>query len=288
MNAQQKAIAQQIEANFPNTECYAVDERLYIESYKEIGYVENGVFVATTKLNEKLVAEFQESINEVLTEIETTLNVSLEEAMEEIDQYFETQETVTFEVGKTYASVYNSGIITVTARTAKFIKFTEEINGKERNHTIITTQGIIETDDKIVERKKVKELNGTEYITNGIYTYYAKNKGIETQEDEKEPEASQEAIDLGVTQVYLNEVKKIVEDFYKAEGINQCDGIWYHYHLIDGTCKCDIELPKPTTEKIIAMCDDVKVIETTSQNAYQGKVWEYKSNRVEVGEKVFF
>jgi hypothetical protein len=314
MDAQQKAIARQIEANFPNTECFAVGDRLHIESYKEVGYVENGVFVATTKLSEKVVAEFQKIINEVLEaieqieyevfltevvptlqiEVETVeLNTTVEEAMVEMEQYFEDQEkakveTAKFEVGKKYDSVYNSGEITVTARTAKFIQFTEEINGKARTHTIITIQGIIETEGKIVERKKVKELNGTEYIANGICTYYAKNEVTETTENKGD--LVQEALKQESKEV--EEAKEMIEVFYQGSQakFNYMDIIEAKFNYIDileGNCKSDIEIPKLTTEKIIAMCEDVKVIEKIECQSYQGKVWEYVSYRLELGEEIY-
>jgi hypothetical protein len=131
--------------------------------------------------------------------------------------------TTQFEIGKKYASQYNSGVITIIKRTTKFVTFTEEINGQSMKSMIINGNGEISQGKAIETRKSIKVLNDSEYLSNGICSYYATSEIVE-EPIETEEVVSDDQKDNGVIQ-FENGKKYGTEDGYVGDSVNYCHSL---------------------------------------------------------------
>jgi hypothetical protein len=195
--------------------------------------------------------------------------------------------TTQFEIGKTYFSQYNSGQITVTARTPKFVSYTEEINGESRKYILLSGDDAVSEGSAIVQRKKVKIVNDSEYFVSGICSYYATatNEGTQEIEVAESELPKTEAQHLGVTNTELKEAKVMACNYFNHNVVFPEDSIYSYQAILKGDCKSDIELPKPTQTSVIAKHEDIELTEIIKESAYCGNVSRFITYVIE--NKVF-
>jgi hypothetical protein len=159
--------------------------------------------------------------------------------------------TTQFEIGKTYFSQYNSGQITVTARTPKFVSYTEEINGESRKYILLSGDDAVSEGSAIVQRKKVKIVNDSEYFVSGICSYYATatNEGTQEIEVAESELPKTEAQHLGVTNTELKEAKVMACNYFNHNVVFPEDSIYSYQAILKGDCKSELPEPFPTSVK---------------------------------------